>query len=307
MSSHQLGLLWCAVFVALDAAQAVAFGSLLQAHDAFLVGALVFGASALASLAFVAIAAPAELAAAWRDRRSLAWLNVHSAGGWIAYLAAVQLIEPAMAFTIFSGVIPLVLRLASAPCERASPRSGRADLGFAIVALALVLLALATLAGLSGFVRGGPGVAAAGVLLSVVSGAMMAGMLRASYRLSAQGAGPLTVYGVRFPLYVTLALAGYALGLDAKGAVDGPALAAAFALGLLLLAFPTYAVQKAVSLTSPAAVGAATAIIPAVVFGLQIVEGRVAFSAATLTGLALYAFGAALVASAAFGERNAVL
>ena len=92
-----------------------------------------------------------------------------------------------------------------------------------------------------------------------------------------------------------------------RGAVDGPALAAAFALGLLLLAFPTYAVQKAVSLTSPAAVGAATALIPAVVFGLQIIEGRVAFSAATLAGLVVYALGALLVASAAFRDRKSVL
>ncbi len=307
MSSHQLGLLWCAVFVALDAAQAVAFGSLLQAHDAFLVGALVFGTSALAALAVVAVAAPGELAAAWRDRRSLVWLNVHSAGGWIAYLAAVQLIEPAAAFTIFSGVIPLVLRLARVSKAGASTTSRRADLGFAILAVALALLGLATLVGLSGFVRGGADVAAAGVLLSVVSGAMMAGMLRASYRLSAQGAGPLAVYGARFPLYVALALVGYALGLDDKGGVDAPALAAAFGIGLLLLAFPTYAVQKAVALTSPAAVGAATALIPAVVFGLQIIEGRVAFSAATLAGLAAYALGALLVASAAFRDRKSVL
>lgn len=306
MSSHQLGLIWCAVFVALDAAQAVAFGSLLQAHDAFLIGALVFGTSALAALAVVAVAAPGELAAAWRDRRSLVWLNVHSAGGWIAYLAAVQLIEPAVAFTIFSGVIPLVLRLARVSNAGAST-SRRADLGFAILAVALALLGLATLVGLSGFVRGGAEVAAAGVLLSVVSGAMMAGMLRASYRLSAQGAGPLAVYGARFPLYVALALVGYALGLDDKGGVDAPALAAAFGIGLLLLAFPTYAVQKAVALTSPAAVGAATALIPAVVFGLQIIEGRVAFSAATLAGLVVYALGALLVASAAFRDRKSVL
>lgn len=299
MSIRLQGFLWCATFVVLDAAQAVLFGGFLQRLDSLLVGFLVFGLSSLACLVVVLLRAPGELRAALHDPRTLVALNLTSAGGWLAYLGAIQLIEPAVAFTIFSGVIPLTIVAARAWTH------GGADTsldpweltGLALLALGLLVLAVSTLAGWSGFVRGGAGVAALGIVLSVVSGIAMSGMLLASYRLSHQGVGPAAVFGLRFPLYLLLAGCGYLLGIDDKGPVAPADLLVAVAVGLGVLAFPIYAVQKAVSLTSALTLGAATALIPVVVLAMQMVEGRVAYSGATAAGLAIYTAGALLAAA----------
>lgn len=299
MSLPLHGLLWCATFVVLDAAQAVLFGAFLQRHDSLLVGFLVFGLSSLACGAAVLLRTPGELHAALRDRRTLVVLNGFTAGGWLAYLGAVQLIEPAVVATIFSGVIPLAVVAQRAWTRGAAnaPLDAWERIGLAVLTLGLLELSVSTLAGWSGFVRGGAAVAGLGIVLSVLSGVAMSGMLLASYRLSHRGVGPAAVFGLRFPFYLLLAGGGYLLGLDHKGPVAPGDLLLAVAVGLAVLAFPIYAVQKAVSLTSALTLGAATALIPVVVLALQMIEGRVAYSDATATGLAIYTAGALLAAA----------
>ncbi|MCC7254146.1 hypothetical protein [Hyphomicrobium sp.] len=297
MSSRAHGPLWCATFVVLDAAQAVLFGSFLQRMDSFLIGFLVFGLSSLGCLVAVLWRVPHELQTARAMPGLLAMLNVSSAAGWLAYLGAIQLIEPAVAFTVFSGVIPLAVVAARAWTPAQTPLHGWERTGLAVLALGLVALAVTTLAGLSGFVRGGGAVAAAGLLFSVLSGVAMSGMLLASYRLSARGVSPTAVFALRFPLYLLLAAGGYLLGLDDKGSLPPADLLAAVAVGLAVLAFPIYAVQKAVSLTSALTLGAATALIPVVVLVMQMAEGRVDYSQATAVGLAIYTAGALLAAA----------
>jgi len=305
MSQRAHGLIWCATFVVLDAAQAVLFGSFLQRMDSLLIGLLVFGSSSVACLVVVLRRTPGEIRAAFADPGTLAWLNISTAGGWLVYLGALQLIEPAVAFTVFSGVIPLTVVATRAWMQREASGSLHVweRAGLAILSLGLVALAVSTLCGWSGFVRGGVGIAALGLMLAVLSGIAMSGMLLASYRLSGHGVGPAAVFGLRFPLYLLLAGVGYLLGLDDKGPVAPGDLLAAVAVGLVVLAFPIYAVQKAVSLTSALTLSAATALIPVVVLALQMVEGRVDYSRATAIGLAIYTAGA-LVAAA--GRARAV-
>lgn len=306
MSLRLQGLLWCATFVVLDAAQAVLFGGYLQTLDSLLIGFLVFGMSSVACLVFVLLRGPGEIRSALQAPGTLIALNLCSAGGWLAYLGAIQLIEPAVAFTLFSGTIPLTVVAARAwtPSGRYASLDPWERVGLALLALGLIALASSTLAGWSGFVRGGAGVAALGIVLSTVSGVAMSGMLLASYRLSGNGVGPAAVFGLRFPLYLLFAGCGYLLGLDDKGPAAPTELVVALALGLAVLAFPIYAVQKAVSLTSALTLGAATAIIPIAVLAMQLVEGRVAYSGATAVGLAVYTTGA-LVAAAGRARAEA--
>lgn len=293
MSSSQSGLFWCATFVVLDAVQAVLFGSTLQRMDSFLIGFLVFGLASVGCLLAVLWTAPGQISTAFSDQRTLRDLNLSSAGGWLTYLGAIQLIEPAVAFTIFSGVIPLVLLAVAARADNAAPHTGRWErAGLALLTLGLLALAAFTIVGLSGFVRGGADIALGGIVLAALAGVFMAGMVLSSYRLSRNGVGPAAVFALRFPLYLVLAGAGFLAGLDHKGPVAPADLMVAVVLGLLVLAFPIYAVQKAVSLTSTSTLGAATALIPVVVFVLQIVEGRVAFAPATVVGLSIYSAGA---------------
>lgn len=282
----------------LDAAQAVLFGRFLQRMDSLALGFFVFGLSAAFCLALTALRAPSEFRAAWTAPGELLALNVSSAAGWLAYLGAIQLIEPAVAFTIFSGVIPLTI---VATRQSLSIDSGALHgcerIGLAVLAIGLVALCASTMAGYSGFVRGGVGVAALGLALAAFAGLAMAGMVLASYRLSARGVGPAAVFGLRFPLYLVLAGAGFLLGLDAKGSVAHGEFLIAVVLGLAVLAFPIYAVQKAVALTPASTLGAATALIPVAVLAFQLFDPRVSYSNATAAGLAIYTLGALLAAA----------
>ncbi len=104
-------------------------------------------------------------------------------------------------------------------------------------------------------------------------------------------------FGLRFPLYIVLSIGGVALGLDAKGPVPVADIALAVGIGLVIMAFPIYAVQRAVALVSTLTIGAITALGPLFVFGLQTIEGRVDYAPATLFGLAIYFAGAAIAAA----------
>lgn len=296
------GLAWAAVFVVLDAAQAVYFGGVLQRHDAFLLGGTVFGLSATACLAWTAVSAPEELRMAFRAARALAGLNVSVAGAFVAYFYALQMIEPAVAFALFAGVIPIVTIVAGRFGMGGAERSRNLIEagGNATLVAGLSLLAIATVLGFSGFVRGGTGTAAAGVALAVVGGTFITFMLLCSARLDAAGVGPVAQFGLRFPLYVFVAVTGVVLGLDVKPPVTAGDFALAVAIGMVLLAFPIYAVQKAVSLVTPLTIGSIAATSPLIVFLMQMVEGRVAVSGATAAGLAVYFIGALVAAWGGF-------
>ena len=85
-------------------------------------------------------------------------------------------------------------------------------------------------------------------------------------------------------------------GVDAREPVALPDVAFFVLLGLLLTVPPLYALQKAVSLVSTLTISSLTALGPFVIFALQIMEGRVDYSQATLVGLAIYSIASLLSA-----------
>ena len=72
--------------------------------------------------------------------------------------------------------------------------------------------------------------------------------------------------------------------------------AAILAIGLLLIVPPLYALQRAVALISTLSISVLAALGPFVIFGLQMIEGRVTYSAATLAGLTVFFVGAMVAA-----------
>ncbi|MDJ0943081.1 MAG: hypothetical protein QNJ30_06435 [Kiloniellales bacterium] len=312
MNAGVQGLLWCLAFVTLEAVQAVYFGGVLQRMDSFLIGSLVFGICAAGAIGLTLLRRPEEIALALADPTALAFANICAAGGWIAYLLAVQLVEPAVAFAVFSGSVPLTTLVAArlGMPGATSVRNRLEVAGLVIIALGLAVLIFSTLAGWSGFVRGSPSVALAGIALSIASGSLISLLLLYAGRLDRRGVGPMAQIGLRFPLYILLSVGGTALGLDAKGPVPVEDVALAVVFGLLVMALPIYAMQKAVSLVSALTIGAMTSLGPVLVFGFQMVEGRVDFARATLTGLLIYFAGALLTAAgsskAAWRGRKAV-
>ncbi len=304
LSPGTRGLLWCIVFVVLDAIQAVYFGNVLQHIDGFLLGGVVFGVSATFCIFWSVLKSPEQMRCARRNLGSVVGLNITAAGGWIFYLVAVQLIEPAVAFTIFAGSIPLVtifVAWVGIP-EGQLPRNTAEVFGNLLLAGGLLILSTITLLGLSGFVRGGIWAAINGILLAWIAGIFITGMLLYGQRLDRKGMDPITQFGFRFPLFLILSTGAVLLGLDGKGPTDPRNFVWAVAIGLVVLAFPIYAVQKAVSLASPLTIGAVAGTAPLIVFVLQMIEGRVETSLFTNLGL-LICFAGSIVGS--FGAAAA--
>lgn len=298
MNTATLGLIWAFSFVILEAAQAVFFGGVFQDYDSFLIGAFVFGLTAIGTLLWVRVRTPDQLITAGRNSASLFGLNLSTALVWIAYFFALQLIEPAVVFTIFSGLISVAILVAHAfGVPEASPLRNRVEgVGLVVIVIGLGYLAAVTLLGQSGFVRGDRTVAVVGLLLSCVSAVSLAAMIIYSQRLDHLGVAPVAQYGLRFPLYVVVAIVAVLLGLDAKGPVDPGGLLIVVVIGFAIMAFPVFAMQKAISLMSTLSLAAITALGPLFVFAFQVFEGRVTYAPATMTGLLIYFTGAVLAA-----------
>ncbi|WP_306151487.1 DMT family transporter [Roseovarius sp. MMSF_3281] len=300
MNKSTLGLMWAFSFVILEAAQAVFFGGVFQNYDSFLIGAAVFGVTAAGTLIWANLKTPGQLEVARSNLMSLLGLNLSTAFVWIAYFFALQMIEPAVVFTIFSGLIPVTIHVAAlfGVPEATSVRNRVEGLGLIVVVVAIIYLSAITMLGQSGFVRGDLSVAISGLVLSAVSAVSLAVMMIYSHRLDRLGVAPLAQYGLRFPFYVAVSLVAAWFGLDEKGPVDFEGLAVVIVIGFAIMAFPVFAMQKAISLMSTLTLAAITALGPVFVFLLQMAENRVDYAPATMTGLLIYFAGATLAAYA---------
>jgi len=300
------GLAWSAVFILLESAQSVFFGSVLQKMDSFFLGFWVFGIATLVLALAIRAFDPGQFGLCGRNLKALAACNCSTAAGWVLYLFAIQLIEPAVAFTVSSAAMP-VSAIALARLGIGEPvylRTAQERTGFGLVVLGILVLAGATLLGYSGFVRGSIQASATpGLACSILSGGAFAWMLVHCRTLDARGLGPATVFAFRFPVYILLAAAGWFLRLDYKGPVDAGEAATAILVGFAIMAFPLYAMQKAVSGVGVLLLSTITALGPLVVFCLQMMEGRVAFSGFTLAGLLVYSLGALLAVSSMVGNQ----
>ena len=302
------GLAWSAVFILLESTQSVFFGSVLQRMDSFFLGFWVFGISTLVLASGIRAFDPGQLGLCRRNLKDLFACNCSTAAGWALYLFAIQLIEPAVAFTVSSAAMPVsaIMFARLGIGEPADLKTPQERIGFFLVVLGIVVLAGATLLGFSGFVRGSTHAAALpGLACSILSGSAFALMLVHCRTLDSSGFWPVTVFAFRFPVYILLAAAGWFLQLDYKGPVVAGEATTAILIGFAIMAFPLYAMQKAVSGVGVLLLSTITALGPLVVFCLQMTEGRVAFSGFTLAGLLVYSLGALLaVSSLVEGHRD---
>ena len=159
-----------------------------------------------------------------------------------------------------------------------------------------------TIAGWSGFVRGGTVAALLGVAMALAEGVLFTWLLVLCQRLDRKGVSASVVFGLRFPLYVIAAGVLGVMGFDQKAPLSAGETAIVVALGLLLIIPPLYALQRAVALVSTLTISVLTALGPFVIFALQWVEGRVDHSTATLIGLGVFFTGSL---AAAFGAVRA--
>ena len=301
MSKALLGVLLALLFVFLEATQFVFFGGLFQRMSAFLFGSLVFGLTIVGFVGWTALKNPRQLRAALANPKPLIGVNLCAVFALGAYLTSVQLVEPAVTYTISSGVMPMTtyILFRCGFAEGEGMRNRMEAGGNLLLFAGVVFLSAITLLGLSGFVRGGWLAGLAGVLLAIADGIFFTLVLVFSQRLDKAGVGPGAVLGLRLPLYVLLAGLCATAGLDHKEALPTSEVALYVAIGLALTVPPLYALQRAVALISTLTISALTALGPFVIFALQLIEGRVDYSSVTLAGLALYFTGSLLAAGGA--------
>lgn len=292
------GVIWAIAFVVLESTQYVFFGNLFQRMSSFQFGFLVFGITVITFVGWTAIKSPDQLKNALANPRILIGVNVLATLAWAAYLTSVQLIEPAVAYTIGSGAMPITAYLAYRfGMPEGDPMRNRTEgLGNLILLGGMIFLIVITISGGSGFVRGGSWVGLAGVLFAIADGILFTLMLIYCQRLDRVGVGAGAVFGLRFPLYVIVAGGLAAAGVDHKVSIPASETLFIVLIGLALVIPPLYALQRAVALVSTLTIGALTALGPFVIFALQLVEGRVEYSNATLVGLFIYFVGAMLAA-----------
>jgi hypothetical protein len=117
-----------------------------------------------------------------------------------------------------------------------------------LIAVSLIYLCLASIAGLTGFERGGMVGGIGGVIALLATGLSSTWVIFYCRRLGSAGVTATALFGLRYLPYVALAGAAAALGIDAKPPVPSWEITEALAIGLALVATPSYLVQRAIPL-----------------------------------------------------------
>ncbi len=297
-----VGLVWAFSFVFLESLQFVFFGGLFQRMNSYLFGACVFALSTVLFICWSWLWRREELSLALSNVPLIIKINITATLAWIAFLGSVQFIEPAVAYTIGSGAMPLtVLVLYWMRLPGGTPLSNQVEAaGLWTVAAALLVLSAVTVSGNSGFAVNAP----LGVFLAIADGIFFTLLLVYCGQLSQLGVGAGTVFGLRFPLYVLVAAMLFALDFGPPNSTDWNESIWFVIVGFALIVPPLYALQRAVDLVSTLTLSLMIATGPLIIFVLQIFEGRVLQSGLTLAGLMIYFLGALLSAFGNFRSNS---
>ena len=297
-----VGLLLSLAFIVLASVRDVYLGGLFQQVSPLAVAVTAFSLCTLAFLAIALVRDRPGLVTLVRHRRRLGWVNATTALAWLSFFFALRAAEPALVQILFFGVGPLSMtwidrRVTAASPTPLAPVERRLRLGLTV---SLGFAATVVVGGLSGLGAQPPGRAVLGVALALGGGLSIATSTLLCRTLNDAGVRPATLLSLRFPGAVVLAAALAPMsGDDVLGSLT-PGVAVA---SLLLIVLPNYVNQIGVALASPVTVRAVLALGPVVVFALQLLDGRLSSSPATLTACGLYGLFAV---AAAVARRRAI-
>jgi drug/metabolite transporter (DMT)-like permease len=300
------GFLLSVLFVCLAAGRDVYFGALFQHVHPLAVALTAFTLCTLVFLPVGLVRDRAGLARLGRHVGTLAAVNVTSAIAWLSFFHALRLGEPALVQVVFFGIGPLCVvwidRLV--PGVTPAARSVAERRLHAGLLGALLFAAGVMVGGWSGVGPQPWSQALVALALTVAGGVCISLSTLLSRAINDAGVGPATVIALRFPgaVVLTLLLAAWSPARIITGLTPGALATIALAsLGLIVL--PNYVNQIGIALASPLTVRAVLAVGPVLVFALQMVEGRLPTSAATLAACVLYAVFAV---AAAVARRRAI-
>jgi drug/metabolite transporter (DMT)-like permease len=288
------GFLVSVVFVCLASVRDVYLGGLFQRVSPPLIAIVAFLLGSAVFLPIGAIAARRSFAVLWRQRRVLLWVNISTAGAWIAFLFALKLIEPTVVQILYSGIGPLSVIWIEGGLLAIGPKihlTAGERLSFLAVGAALLLSVTVVVAGLSGVGQVPVGRAALGVFLAAFGGVSISVSTMLCRRLNDAGVAPSALLAVRFPL--TVVGAAVVVALSPSGLPrDLSWINVLVAVAAVLIVVPNYVAQFAISLASPLTVRVVLAVAPVMIFFLHIAERRLAASPYSLMVAILYGFAA---------------
>jgi len=294
------------LFCVSQALRDVYFANVFQDVDYFAVILLAFLPSTLAFGALTAVKAPGEFATLRGHLATVLAMIVTTALAWTCYFFALTHLEPSIVNTLHSGMGPLTVIALAACGVRIAKQSviGRQEaLGYAGIALSLAGLWWVVLSGQSGLPHADHAASLIGLVLVLVSGVSITISLLLSKRLHDHGVSPEAVTAVRYLALIVLAgcveaWKGRLAGIDHLGDLVALSL-----IATVLIALPTFALQIGVARTAPLTAHVLRSLGPVCVFGVQQLDGRLAYSTPTLICILGYS-AAAIASNIAHGWRE---
>lgn len=283
------------VFVALSSVRDVYFARLFQREQSpMVVAAVAFTLCTAVYLPIVLRRDRVSVARLVRRPRDLFWVNATAAMAWLSFFRALSLVEPALVQILFAGVGPLAVAgvagwRGEGETLAAAERRGLVGLSGAVALAGTVAILEAR----------DTWATALGVSLAVGSGLAITANTVLCRRLNDAGVAPMALVAMRFPGTAIAAAAIATLTGTSGTAMVGTGALAPIVLGsLVLVVLPVYVNQVGVALASPFTVRVALAGAPALIFALQLAEGRLPSSPWVIATASLYGVCAMAVALA---------
>jgi len=264
------------VFVCLASARDVYLGGLFQRVSPPVLAIVAFSLCSLIFLPIAAVKSPQSFRVLRGRLRQLLWVNVTTGLAWISFFHALQTTEPMLVQILFGGAGPLTVvwadRLVAGTTLRLGPVERGARLALSVALAGAVMVALA---GLSGAGRQPLASAALGVALALGAGVSISVSTVLSRQLHDAGVDPAALVSVRFLGAIVLAAVLTVPSADGlRDLSSTPTIGGLLGASFLLIVIPVYVSQVGISLASPFTVRVVLAGAPALVFVLQLVEGR---------------------------------
>lgn len=228
-------------------------------------------------------------------RRDLVAINITTALTWLSTFYALVYLEPAIVNVVGLALGPVITTLAGPLLRRSSTVMGTEIVVSLGICVLLGLLMWGSFSGRSGLGDVPVEHALLGLLFTVACAVGSALNIIYMKRLSDAGCDPGVVLAARFFLMTGVAWALVALegGTGFSDALVPGAIVAVIGVGL-----PIYVLQIGVSNTEPITTSLMVSLSPLFAFALQLMDGRLRFSALTLGGVigvvALVALGVAV-------------
>jgi drug/metabolite transporter (DMT)-like permease len=279
------------VFCLSQAFRDVYFANAFQGVDFFVIILLAFSIATLAFGAITILRSPGEFALMRREIPAFIWMNMLTAVAWTSYFFSLKYLQPSIVNTLHSGAGPLTVVVMAAfgiHIARPSPMRRIEYICYLGIAASLLFLGWVVLADRPGLQSENLLVTLAGLTLPIVSGTSITISSLWAKRMNERGIGADAVTAGRYVLIVAMALVvvvagGRPLGFSTSGEFAVLALATT-----VLIVLPIYSLQLGIARTAPLTTHTIRSLGPALVFGLELLDGRIAYSGPALLGIALY-------------------